>query len=179
MSPSALRGRLARQLRPLELALVVLVMLTLLIVAIRSMTPVFALAERESMRAGLYEMRRGLMLAAVVALARGDQQTLAELEHANPVELSPVRPARYAGEYADDDVLRVYRSHWYFDPRGHVLGYRVAADEAFEGGADAPPRARFRVGLRYVDSDADGRFTPGVDTFTGIDLEALEAWRWR
>ncbi len=174
-----LRATLTRRLRPLELVLVAILALLMLVVASRLMTPLFALAERESMRAAEQQMRSGLMLAAVVALTRGEYRLLGALEQTNPVESSAVPVARYAGEYADDEAAQVPPAHWYWDPRARVLGYRVDAVDAFEGGADAPPRARFRVRLRYQDSDADGRFSPGTDTFTGIDLVPLEAWRWR
>ena len=171
--------RLSRSLRPLELALVTVLSLLLLVTAIRAISPVFEVAEREAMRGSLAEMRRGLMLAAVVHLARRDYSALAALEAANPAESSPVRLARYAGEHEDRAGLDVPGGYWYFDPGHRVLGYRVAATGAFEGGAADPPRARFRVRLRYRDSDGDGRFTPAVDTFTGIELDTLEAWRWR
>ena len=179
MAESAAHGRLARGLRPFELTLAALLALALLVAAVRTMTPLFAFAERESMRAALNEMRSGLMLAALVALTRGDHEALAALGHANPATLTPAGPTRYAGEHRDVDASRVSGAYWYFDPEQHLLGYRVDATEVFEGGAEAPTRARFRVGLRYQDSDGDGRYTPGVDTFTGVALDPLEPWRWR
>ena len=173
------RPRWTRRLRPFELALVAAMTLLLVVAALRSMQPLFAAAERESMRGALADMRSGLMLAATVALVRGDHAAIAALEAANPVPLSPRPLARYAGEHEDAKAATAPRYHWYWDPATRLLVYRAGAPDAMQGGPAGARRARFRVRLAYEDIDADGRFSPGTDPFTGIHLRAVEPWGWR
>jgi len=173
--PSPLR----RELCGFESALVVAAFVVLMAVALHYMLGVFAAAERAYMTATVSHIRTALRNEALTRLVRRDYEGIAALAGSNPMEVAVNPPANYVGERAAPEPERIEGGHWYFDTEARTLVYRVEEERTFETPLEGPPRARFRVVLRYEDLDGDGAYDPGADAFQGVGLDALEPYRWR
>ena len=169
----------ASALRNLELVVIATIVIILVAITIQYATRLMARAERESMRATVNNLKSGIMLSAMHHLVRGDVARLAALANENPMRSANRRPAKDLGEVPDGEAQQLAGGSWYFDPGARLLGYRVKHEWYFSSQLPGPKSARFRVALRFVDGDHDGRLNSVNDTFTGITIEPVEPYEWR
>ncbi len=169
-----LRRRLTRLEALLSVALIA-VLAWLLIGRARAL---MAIAEQQAMIATVNNLRTAVNVIALAHLARGERAALAALDGGNPIELAVRRPRNYVGERPDERAAEVPPGSWYFDPRRRLLVYRVSHTERFRSAVPGPPRARFRLVVRYEDRNGNRRFDPELEPFAGIALRAVEGYRW-
>ena len=86
-------------------------------------------AERTEVDLAVRNMRVGLQLAIGERLMRGQEERLAELVGANPIDFLGRLPLGYRGETTEPDGPGT----WRFDPASHILAYRPRQPEAFGG----------------------------------------------
>jgi len=86
-------------------------------------------------------------------------------------------PRNYLGELAGISPETLETGNWYFDTNSRTLVYLVDNQVYFTGGADNPPRARFKIRLVYNDLNGNGQYDQG-EQIEGLRLAPLESYRW-
>jgi hypothetical protein len=199
-----LAGRWAdRQLSRLELVIVVIVFSLILTVFIQYMLRVFAIAERSLMLNSITNMNTALQYNAAAYALTGNYAGLAAMQGMNPFALAGSNlgeltlnsgeptphqllsgmvimrvPGNYIGELDSPDPADIEGGHWYFDTRDSILVYRVDNAEYFQSNLPGAPRVQFQVQIEYTDRNNNNEFDPGIDTYMGIRLRALNEYGW-
>lgn len=169
----------ARNLRRLELALVVVVLALLVGFFARRMERVEAAMERTMLQLVVQDLQARLMMRAAGVNFGPEPLPLAELIGANPVQVLTAAPGEYLGERTGVDWSTVPPGAWVYDRSDGTLGYRVRHARFIDTGAGAPPaRVRWRIEPVYVDLDGDGRFEAGRDRLVNVRLRPVTAYRW-
>lgn len=106
-------------------------------------------AEQARVQYTLSNLRSAVQITELTAIAAGERERVARLDRSNPIELLNSTRARYAGEWPGIDNTRP--GHWYFDPAGGELLYRVVDPE--RGG---PVFRRFQLQYRAADIKGSG-----------------------
>lgn len=163
----------------LEMLIVICTIAVLVVFALHRLLGLRVEAERVAMEEVLGALRAGVAMQAVSLIAQHRDGALARLHESNPMDSLAQVPSNYLGELDAADATWVPAGRWYFDRAEGLLVYRVRYAEYFETELANPPRARFRVELVYRDRNADGRFDPGIDGFHGVQVRAVEPYRWR
>ena len=136
-------------------------------------------AERAAMGQVIGGLQAAVTMEMLSRITRGDDERLAELAGANPMELLVEAPWTYVGVRDGGDGEDVETGRWYFDRPRRLLVYRVRYADRFESELADPPRAAFRVELVWDDRNANGRFDPGVDGVGGARLRSVADYRWK
>jgi general secretion pathway protein G len=135
-------------------------------------------AERVAMETVVGTIKSAIGIKVAESVVKQDVRGLAVLEGANPMDRLSQLPANYLGEFSNVDPHTLEDGNWYFDKRAGVLVYLVRNKGFFAGGSADPPRAKFAIRLVYTDRDANGRYDPATETIEGVNLVALESYRW-
>lgn len=136
-------------------------------------------AEAAHLRRVVTGIRSALAFETAEWIATGARDDrLLELLSSNPMDSLLVAPPSYVGEVDAPDPYNIEPGSWYFDRRDRVLVYRVQHAGAFDTHLPEPARARFKFVPVYDDRNRNGRFEPARDRFRGIQLVALEPYRF-
>ena len=87
-------------------------------------------------------------------------------------------PSRYLGEFESPDIDDIDSGNWYYNRTDGTLVYVISNTEFFTSELAGPARIRFRVTVDYKDNNNNGRYDPGIDDFTGVELKNLEDYQW-
>lgn len=159
-------------------------------------------AERANFLAVTAQLKAGVNLRMMNAIASGDFSTARELEGSNPMDLMLEVPRNYVGSFAIVDEGSMPRRTWYFDEQAGELVY-LANDstqlyELREGGRRVPSDdVRLRINNVYEQdvrngngarrqengtsavSPEDGESdAPRGRRWQGLRLEAVQPYSW-
>jgi general secretion pathway protein G len=162
----------------LELVIVIVIISVLAVFALQRLIAIQVDAERVAMETVVGALRSALGIKVAEIYVRQDFPGLAALAAGNPMERLAQVPANYLGALDRPEPTRLPDGRWYYDRGRGELVYLVRHSSFFEGGQPNPARARFTVRVVYSDRNGNGRYDPGVDAFEGINLVALEPYRW-
>ena len=146
--------------------------------ALDRLLPIIGRAERIAFVQVKSELQSALLLEAAERIARGESNTLSTLNASNPMLLLFRPPANYLGAFPTQTAPATEPASWHFDTSNNRLVYRIgryAAFEALEGPAD---RIELEVRFAFRDRDGDGQYDPGSDSFDGLGLDSVYAYRW-
>lgn len=197
------RGRLGRNLTRLELVIAWSIIAMFVGVFTRYMLVVFARAERTMVNATIINMNTALKHHAAMAIMRGDQNLIAQLQDLNPltriqflqqayseveeilaVDLNIlgntlfVKPPNYIGELSNADPAEIEAGNWYFDLEEKILIYRIRNAEFFYADSNGVPSLKFKIAIDYNDRNGDHQFTPNIDEFLSIRLQSHGQYTW-
>ena len=113
-------------------------------------------------------LRSALGLEVADRLVRGDLDTVAELDGANPMRFLAEQPENYLGEVNGVDPANLPPGNWYFDDASDELVYLVRYTDYFRTELPGPARMVFRVRLVYNERDG----------LAGVRLERVNAFVW-
>ncbi len=160
----------------LELVVVVIVISILGLFALDRIWSLRVAAEQAAVSQVVGNIRSALgMEVSRLALA-GKLDTVAKLQSTNPMRLLTQTPHNYIGE--KNKLPTDQSGIWYYNKNHHILVYAVQYSEHFETRLPGKARIRFRIKLDYADRNRNGRFDVGTDNIGGLDLVALEPYRW-
>ena len=178
--------------------------MTLVALGIGKMLLLAAYAERQFMESTVININTALRYRAGLYQLRGQWKALAAMQGMNPFSLMTAKPvfagegpagadkiledysnlqvlnlpSRYLGELDAADPADLDSGYWYYDKTAKTLVYIVNNAEFFTSALDGPARVRYRVTVDYRDNNNNGRYDPGVDDFTGVELKNLGDYQW-
>jgi type II secretory pathway pseudopilin PulG len=130
-------------------------------------------AERANFQAILMQLRAGVNMQMMNAIAAGNWNQL-ELDGSNPMDLMLETPSNYIGAFELMDASTLPGRIWYFDKTRGELVYRVNNNEGlFEivDGVQRPAEElRFRIAMKYRDANRN--------QWEGILLEPSVPYDW-
>lgn len=128
-------------------------------------------AERASFIAVLGQLRAGVNMQMMNAIAEGSWQRLGALDGSNPMELMLEVPDNYLGEFPGVDASMPRRS-WYFDTSEGHLVYHVNQNEHVRVRIDGEdvPADQIRFAIRNVQGDGG---------WQGLTLAPVQPYEWR
>jgi type II secretory pathway pseudopilin PulG len=131
-------------------------------------------AERANFMTVTVQLKAGINLQMMNAIARGNWSELRNLEGSNPMDLMLETPTNYVGELSVYDRDTLPGRVWYFDTRSRELVY-VAGDAtnlySVENGQRIPANVvRFRITMKYSGGD--------MKNWEGIVLEPSTPYAW-
>lgn len=162
-----------------------------------------ARAERTFLEVSVININTALSHQAALLYLTGQTGQLVEMDGMNPFELVQtaldvsvvakknetvdiypglqyrILPAGYQGEVDETNPDTIEAGHWYFDRSQETLVYRVRNDEYFYSDSPGLAVIRFRVRLTYEDLNANQRYDPETDLYSGISLENLGGYQWQ
>lgn len=128
-------------------------------------------AERASFLAVLGQLRAGVNLQMMTAIAEGSWNRLDRLDGSNPMNLMLEVPANYLGEFATVNASLPRRS-WYFDTSAGHLVYQVNRAEQVQIQVDGVKTASDQI--RFV-----MRNVYGDSGWQGLELSPIYPYEWR
>lgn len=132
-------------------------------------------AERANFTAIMMQLKAGVNLRMMDAIAGGNFQQLRSLEGSNPMDLMLETPVNYLGEFSLIDREAMPRRVWYFDDDSGELVYLANdADTLYrlvDGEAVATDELRFRIRNRFREGAGHGGWE-------GLLLEPVQPYRW-
>jgi hypothetical protein len=162
----------------IELLAVVVLVLAFIFFATVRIWELRIAAERTGIEYLVGTLRSALGIQLVGHIAREGTARLERFDHSNPIAYLKTPPANYLGAF-DTAPEEPVAGAWYFDRKQAALVYRVRfADYLVNDNYRQPELIRFQVQLRYRDANGNGRFEPALDAATGLDLIALDRYRW-
>lgn len=176
---SAVPGSRRRELKLLELVVVVSLIVVFIYVAIDRMLVLRVAAERVAMERVVSALKSAAMLELAQHIMRGKPINAARMEAANPMDWLARPPGNYLGALDGPDPARIPGGKWYFDTRSHLLIYRVANGAYFQSALPGPARVEFKVVLAYTDVNGNGRYDPAVDKLGAIRIVPVSPYHWR
>lgn len=161
-----------------ELLIVIVIVSILMVIAIQRLLSLQVDAERVVMESVAGTLRSAMGIKVAESIVRQNVAALASLEGSNPMNLLAEQPRNYVGELTGVDPGAMEAGSWYFDTNERTLVYLVDNKAYFSGGADSPPRARFKVRLVYSDKNNSGAYDAGIDMIEGLKLAPVESYQW-
>jgi prepilin-type N-terminal cleavage/methylation domain-containing protein len=157
----------------LELVIVIAIISTLLVFAIKHLWPWQAEAERVAMESVVGSLRSALGIKVASYFVQNDVAGVRTLTDTNPMDRLSEVPGNYLGALSGVNPAHIAGGSWYFDVSDRVLVYRVRNQDYFRGGLGEPARARFIIRVVYEERGRDG----GKEV-AGVTLDALEPYTW-
>lgn len=145
-------------------------------VALARVEALQAEAEAASVEHLVAQLRTALAIAEAAAAAREEPDTF--VAGGNPVALLDRVPWNYVGSFREIHPSDVPEGHWFFDELQQTLVYRVRHADAFHGGADGVPRARFKIVGSSASNAPDAAPHSEGGLRGGLMLRAVEPYRW-
>lgn len=134
-------------------------------------------AEEAVVTATVGNIRSALGLEVAKLAVRGKARDIAKLNNTNPMELMAQKPDNYLGEF--DSFNKINETGvWYFDTTDRSLNYIVNYTEEFRSNVQGSLRTRHQLKLVYTDNNKNNRFDKNIDEINGLDLVAMEPYRW-
>lgn len=158
----------------LELVVVVILMSLLFLVALEKLLPLRGQAEAAAVLQNEGAMQAGLGQEVANRVLKRGFLDLPALAGSNPMDFMTQPPPNYLGAMDRVDPAKLPSGGWAFDRGRGVLVYRVRFDEYFNGQPDDPPRAEWRIEVRYA-KDAE----PTPENIRGVLLVPLGKPSWR
>jgi len=134
-------------------------------------------AEEAAVTATIGNIRSGLGLEVAKLAVRGQVQKIALFENTNPLMFLAQKPNNYIGEVTTENAM-TEPGNWYYHASEKSLNYVVSYPENFYTNVSGIKRTRHQLKLVYTDNNNNGRFDKGVDDINGLDLIAMEPYRW-
>jgi len=134
-------------------------------------------AEEAAVAATIGNIRSALGLEVAKLAVRGKLKNIAKLKNTNPMKLLAQVPHNYLGEIQNITKAKD-KGVWYFNNNDLTLTYIVNYTENFIGNVKGLKRTRHQLKMVYTDNNKNNRFDKGIDDLNGLDLVAMEPYRW-
>ena len=134
-------------------------------------------AEEAAVTSIVGNIRSAIGLEVARLAVKGKARNIAYLKNTNPMKLLAQKPNNYLGEVTDISQLDD-KGVWYFNDHEHTLNYVVNYTESFISNVKGLKRTRHRLKIVYTDNNNNNRFDKNIDSINGLDLVALEPYRW-
>lgn len=134
-------------------------------------------AEEAAVTATIGNIRSALGLEVATLAVRGKIKNIANLTNTNPMKLLAQTPNNYLGEITNISQVED-KGIWYFNNNDHTLNYVVNYTESFISNVQGVKRTRHQLKVIYTDNNKNNRFDKNSDSINGLDLVALESYRW-
>lgn len=134
-------------------------------------------AEDAAVTAIIGNLRSALGLEVAHLVVRGQSRNIALLKNTNPMKLLAQTPNNYLGKVKDISTIKE-SGVWYFNENDHTLNYIVNYPENFISNVKGIKRTRHRLQVVYTDNNKNNRFDKYIDSINGLDLIALEPYKW-
>jgi prepilin-type N-terminal cleavage/methylation domain-containing protein len=162
----------------IEFVVVVVAIGILTGVALDRLLPLIGHAERAAFVQVQAHLQSALLLETAERITRGESATLIELDGSNPMALLLQAPANYLGALDRPQPDELPGRKWYYDEHQRRLVYRVGNYGRFKALAGPSNRVEFLVRFVYRDRNGNGTYEAGRDTFDGMRLEPVHAYKW-
>ncbi|MEA5444950.1 prepilin-type N-terminal cleavage/methylation domain-containing protein [Gammaproteobacteria bacterium AB-CW1] len=150
----------------IELLVVMTLVVVLVLTAMENLLPLTGEAERVAVERNRVAIDTSLRHAAAERLLSQGRDGVRALEGQNPVSLLERPPSNYLGEKPGATPDIVPPGHWYWDPEGEWLIYRVRHGRYFDSDSGDPPHIRYRL------------VREGGERFFTLRLESAHSYRW-
>lgn len=134
-------------------------------------------AEEAAVTAIIGNIRSALGLEVAVLVVRGQSGKIPTLDKSNPMDFLAQKPNNYLGA-VDNPASITETGIWYFDNNEQTLNYIAIYKEQFESNIKGIKRTRHQIKMVYSDNNKNNRFDHGIDDISGLDLVAMEPYRW-
>ena len=134
-------------------------------------------AEEAAVVATVGNIRSSIGLEFAKLAVRGQLNSIYKLEGTNPMNLLAQPPNKYLGELTNISNIKE-TGVWYFDRKERTLNYIVSYTDHFKSDVKGVSRTRHKLKLVYTDRNNNKRFDKGIDDINGLDLVALEPFKW-
>ena len=134
-------------------------------------------AEEAAVTSIVGNIRSALGLEVANLAVRGKIKNIANLENTNPMNLLAQTPNNYLGEINNITQTKD-KGVWYFNKYDNTLNYIVNSTDNFKSNIKGPLRARYQLKMVYTDNNNNHRYDKNIDYINGLDLVALEPYRW-
>ena len=161
----------------LELVVVIILIGTLGLIILDRVWKFRVYAEEAAVTSTIGNTRSALGLEVAKLAVRGKISHIALLENTNPMNLLAQTPNNYLGEIKDATEI-TSKGNWYFNTHDHTLNYIVSYTEQFQSNVKGIKRTRHQLKMVYTDNNKNNRFDKGIDDLNGLDLVALEPYKW-
>jgi len=177
-TPAATARVSAQGFSLLELAVVICLLGTLMVVALTRLLPFLDEAERVGVLSLEGQLRSTLVMVAAQRIVNGRTADISRLDGANPMGFLLETPSNYLGELSTADPETIPPRHWYFDLATHRLVY--APGRIYELGRTSSARdpVEFQVRVAFADRDGSGTFEPAIDELHGVRLQRVAGGGW-
>ena len=161
----------------LEMVVVIVLIGFLALIVLNRVWTYRVYAEEAAVTATVGNIRSALGLEVAKLVVRGQAKNISKLENTNPMQLLAQVPHNYLGELEHNQTIDK-KGVWYFDKAEHTLNYVVNFTENFKTNVKGIPRTRHKLKVIYTDRNDNNRFDKYIDDVNGLDLVALEPYRW-
>ena len=161
----------------LEMVIVIILISILGLIILNRVWKYRVYAEEAVVTATVGNIRSALGLEVAQLAVRGNAHKISRLENTNPMELMAQKPDNYLGEFSNSSKIN-QTGVWYFDKNEKTLNYIVSYTEHFQSKVKGTPRTRHKLKLVYTDNNNNKRFDKGIDYVGGLDLVAMEPYKW-
>ena len=168
----------AQRNRLLELAVIVILIAIFITVAIHQIWRLRVAAERVAVMQMVGGLRTAISIELMHQVLHGTPADIARMDHADPMLYLQQLPPNFQvlKGPVPPEQLQPYR--WYYEPNSGILIYRVGNGEYLDTPLPGPPRIRFQLQVHYQDINGNHHYDPGIDMLQGVDLIALEPYKW-
>lgn len=162
-----------------ELIIVVVLVGLLFATAWWRLMPLRGDAEAAHVRTTIGTLRSALGLEVTERLVKDQAGHPSSLTGSNPMHLLASVPGNYLGAFETIDGIDIPPGTWYFHAASGQLRYRVRFPRyLLPEGLEAPVDLAWKIELRFLDKDDNGRFDVATDVMKHIELEALDNPTW-
>lgn len=161
----------------LEMVVVIILIGILALIILDRVWKFRVYAEEAAVTSIIGNTRSALGLEVAKLAVRGKISNIALLENTNPMNLLAQKPNNYLGEIKDATKI-TSKGNWYFNTHDHTLNYIVSYTEQFKSKVKGIKRTRHQLKMVFTDNNKNNRFDKGIDDLNGLDLVALEPYKW-
>lgn len=163
-----------RGLTLFELVVYILVVAIIFAVAFNRFRGLPLEAERASFTGTLMQIKSGINMQMMTAIASGNWHELQHLDGSNPMNLMLEVPSNYIGEFTFLQSPDLPGHTWYFDSAQGELVYLASNNDRLFAIIDGAPypisQLRFRLTMHYTEGERP--------SWEGITLEAVYPYEW-
>lgn len=168
----------AQRNRLLELVVIVILILIFITVAIHQILRLRVAAERVAVMQMVGSLRTAISIELMHLVLHGTPADIAAMNHADPMLYLQQLPPNFEVLKKPVPPAQLQPYRWYYEPKSGILIYRVGNAEYLDTPLPSPPRIRFQLQVRYKDVNGNHHYDPGIDGLQGVDLVALEPYKW-
>ncbi|MGD8484198.1 MAG: type II secretion system protein [Thioalkalispiraceae bacterium] len=161
----------------LEMVIVIVLISVLGLIILSRVWQYRVYAEEAMVTATVGNIRSALGLEVARLAVKEQTRQIARLENTNPMKLLAQTPETYLGETSKPETIK-QKGVWYFNNNDKSLNYIVSYTEHFESKIKGVKRTRHQLKMVFTDNNQNGRFDKGVDYINGLDLVAMEPYKW-
>lgn len=162
-----------------ELVAFILIVSIVFSVAMRRFQDFPGEAERANFLAITGQIKAGVNIQMMNAIASGSWNETTRLENSNPMDLMLETPSNYAGEFGLVDEASMPRRTWYFDSyNGHLVYLANDTSHLYSklgDGSSTISSIRYRIAVRYSGDQPSAAQGLGIDagTVTGLNSPSV------